>query len=134
MQLSSIFFISLLDIYPIIKYFTSISSFYSSIYQPLSSSHCMEEKLSGIKSRIKRIFYKPFGSGMFAISLKMWQTPLSKPVRNSLSRNCLLSHTSNHLAQIDIWPFGSTEKHLQGRILRRQIFTTNVSHFVTDFR
>lgn len=77
----------------------------------------MEEKLCSIQPTEKTILHKTLCGRMPRIPLKMGQTPISEPIGNSLTTQSLLPHTGDHLTQVDIRPFGATQKHLERSII-----------------
>ena len=61
----------------------------------------MEKELSCSQSRKEIVLHEAYSGWIFGVRFEVRQTSISEAVWNSLSVNYLLSHTCDHLTEVD---------------------------------
>ncbi len=92
----------------------------------------MKKELSGRESRIKAVGDETFRSRNLRISFEVRQTPIFKTIWNALAVQGLLTHTRNHLQDVDEGTLGTTHGHDKRAIAGMKLRFADVTSLVTD--
>ena len=87
----------------------------------------MEEELSGRQAVNEGVLNEATCLSAVIILLKMGQSAVLKAIRNALTLNILLAHTSNHLGNVNRTTLGAGTNHGRHTILIRQRVVANLT-------